>query len=360
MEQFRHRPDGVAERQAFAAPEKQSLLDITLEREHKPCIDAELADAGDAVAQAAYREAVETRHAAVRVSLGVGLECFLAPQIVFQPGCQHGAGGQASDAHEGDDVFRSRLRQYLLEVLVRIAFFGDGKRCADLHRSRAQLNQVAHFIVTIDAAGGNQWNTLALYTQVFEYIEYFCHCGFEVKARAINIFSTRRAQMAAGIARVFDHDRVRQTILAHPFFQYDVCAARIRQDGDQRHVGKIPRHVGQLERQARAHHNGVRAALACLAHICGMRIHRLHYVNRNRATPSRQRECAADLAIQCDEIGLIERGLVAAAVRRSEQIGVMMAQIDAGYRAHRAKFRDRAGQPVRRDADTHAALDDRQ
>ena len=72
----------AAERHGFRASEKQSLLDISLQCEGEPRIDAELPDRGDAIAQSAYREAVETRHAAPRIGFGVGLQRFLAAQIV--------------------------------------------------------------------------------------------------------------------------------------------------------------------------------------------------------------------------------------------------------------------------------------
>ena len=54
----------------------------------------------------------------------------------------------------------------------------------------------------------------------------------------------------------------------------------------------------------------------------------------------------ADFAVERDQIELVEFAPVGAAVGAFEQVGMMMAQIDAGNRAERARARDGAGQPV--------------
>jgi hypothetical protein len=166
--------------------------------------------------------------------------------------------------------------------------------------------------------------------------------------------------MAAGVARMFDHDGVGQAVLVQPFLEHDTAAARIGQYGNQRNAREIFRHVGKIERQTGAHHDGVRTALARLAHISGVRADGLHHVYRNRTVVLRKGERTPDFAVQRDEIRLIEPGFVAAAIGCGQQVRVMMAQIDAGDGAHRAELRHRTRQPVRRDADAHAALHDRQ
>jgi hypothetical protein len=72
----------------------------------------------------------------------------------------------------------------------------------------------------------------------------------------------------------------------------------------------------------------------------------------------------ADLAVECFEVGAVDRlpgGRAGADVRGARhQVRVVAPQVDRRDRAHGVLARDGPGQPVRGDADPHAALDDRQ
>src|SRR4029077_15432758 len=96
--ELRARPDRVPERKAFAAAEKQTLLDVAVEREREPRVDAELADGCNAVAQTAQGETIEAGHATPGISFGVRLQRLFGPQIVFEPWRQDRARGQSGDA----------------------------------------------------------------------------------------------------------------------------------------------------------------------------------------------------------------------------------------------------------------------
>ena len=91
-----------------------------------------------------------------------------------------------------------------------------------------------------------------------------------------------------------------------------------------------------------------------------MRVYRFHDVHRHQAVPRRDVECGLDFAIQCNEIEAVEFVLVAAVLCLLRQIGVVMAQINARDRTHRARVRHRTRQPMRRHAYPHAALHDGQ
>ena len=243
---------------------------------------------------------------------------------------------------------------------MRIAFLGHSKGRTDLHRRRSQFKQAAHFFATVDATGKNQRDALRFDAQRFEQIEDAGQHRRKIKPRVVDILGARCTQMAAGVTWMFDNDGVGQAVLAQPFFQHDAGAAHIRQNRHQGHVRKIPRHVGKIERQSRTHHDGMGTALAGLAHIGRMRVYRLHHVDCDGAPTLRQQECLLDLAIEGNQVYLIECGFVTLTLGLRQQIRVMMTQIDAGDGAHCTMARHRAGEPVRRDADTHAALNDRQ
>jgi hypothetical protein len=63
-----------------------------LYREREPRVDAELVDARNAVAQAAYRHEVEARHAARRIGLGVRLQRFFPPEVFLSQGVRTARG----------------------------------------------------------------------------------------------------------------------------------------------------------------------------------------------------------------------------------------------------------------------------
>ena len=98
----------------------------------KLLVDAKLADAGVAVAQAAMGQAVK-RHIAFFLEVGCGLELGLDAQVFVEPGRAHRARGQARHAHELHYVLRLGLGQHLLEGGRGVAFLGHGKGGAQLH-----------------------------------------------------------------------------------------------------------------------------------------------------------------------------------------------------------------------------------
>ena len=159
---------------------------------------------------------------------------------------------------------------------------------------------------------------------------------------------------------VLDDDGVGEALFAQPFPEHDTHASHVGQDRHQSDVRKILRQVRQVERQPRAHHDGVGAAGAALPHIGRILGDRFHHVDRDSAAAVRDFERHPDFTVERDQVESVEFVLVGASFGTLEKIGVMMAQVDAGNGAERACARDGAGQPVRRDAHAHAALHDRQ
>jgi len=167
-------------------------------------------------------------------------------------------------------------------------------------------------------------------------------------------------QVPAGVPWMLDDDGIRQFFLAHPFFQHDAHAACVRKYRNQGDTGKVTGQVGQVKRQARAHDDRVGAAHAGLAHVGGMRSDRFHDVDGNRAVAGGDIQGHADFTVQGDEIELVQHITVPASGGSLQQVRVMVAQVYARYRAQSAERGDIPGQPVRGNADTHAALDDGQ
>ncbi len=161
------------------------------------------------------------------------------------------------------------------------------------------------------------------------------------------------------MGRMFDDDRVGQAPLLHPLLQYECDAATV---GENRNQGDIVAlgHVRQVERQPRAHHDGISTVLAGDPHIVRVCIDRFHHVDGQHAAPFAQGAGRVNLACQRGEIGAFERRTIRIRPAQIDQIGVMMAQVNAGDRAKCALTRDAASQPVRRNANAHAALNDRQ
>ncbi|MCY1359143.1 hypothetical protein D9M69_457000 [compost metagenome] len=162
------------------------------------------------------------------------------------------------------------------------------------------------------------------------------------------------------MGRVLDHDGIGQPALLHPAAQHQADAARLGQDRDQRHLGVAGGQLGQVQRQPGAHHDGIGAAFARLAHQRGVRAYRLHHVDGDQPAAFRQRARGADLAVECLQVGGFDARLVAPATGARHQVGVVVAQVDAGDGAHAVFACHCAGKPVRRDADAHAALHDGQ
>ncbi|MCY1536892.1 hypothetical protein D9M68_723660 [compost metagenome] len=184
--------------------------------------------------------------------------------------------------------------------------------------------------------------------------------ALEVEAFIVDVIQARGAQVAAGVAGMFDHDGVGQPALLHPFLQHRGHAARLRQDGHERDLGEVGGHLGQVQRQAGAHHDGLGAAFARLAHQGGVVAHGFHDVHGDQTAALGRVEGRAHFAVQRFQVGAVYQFAVMAPFGLFEQIGVVMAQIDAGNGAHGVLAGNRAGQAVGGYADAHAALDDGQ
>ena len=122
----------------------------------------------------------------------------------------HRARGQARDAHELDDVLGTGAREHVLERGIGVALAGDRERGAELHRRGAHRDQLAHTLVRVDAAGGNERDRALVDALGAEERVRLRDHALEVEARIGQIVDASRAQVAAGVARVLDHDRVGQ------------------------------------------------------------------------------------------------------------------------------------------------------
>ena len=166
--------------------------------------------------------------------------------------------------------------------------------------------------------------------------------------------------MATGIAGVLDDDRVRQPVLARPFADDERYSSCVRQNRDQRDVGIVSGKLGQFKWQAGTHDDGVGTACARLPHGFLEGSDGAHHIDGQHAVACRNDLCGDNFAVQCDEIGVIDGGGVAAVARCVHQIGMAATQVDACYGSKRAQARHIAGQPVRGNAHAHAPLDDGQ
>lgn len=182
----------------------------------------------------------------------------------------------------------------------------------------------------------------------------------ELEARIGEILHPCRAQVAAGTTRVLDDDGIRHAAAAQPLAHRHGDAARVGEDGDEPDAGVVRRELRQVARQPRAHHEGLCAALAGLAHVRGVFGDRAHDVDRDHAAPAGDRERRAHLAVQRGEVGAVDRRLVPAAVGGGHQVGMEAAQIDRREGFRRAVRPDGAGQAMGGHAHAHAALHDGQ
>ena len=335
------------------------MLHVPGHRRSKVQVDAKLADFRNAVTQPAGGKAVKGK-GAVGARLGAARQHRQLLQIAGEPGRAHGARRQAGHAHEFDNVLGFCPGQHLLEVRVRVAFLCHGEGRADLHGAGAKGEQVAQLLRRIDAAGGNERHFFALYVQIAHQREGFFEHARELEARVGQVFDVRRTEVAAGVTRVLDDDGVGQTPLLEPFFQHDGNAARVRQDGNERHLRKAGGKIGQVQRQARTHDDGLRAGLAGLAHIVLVFGYRAHDIDGDHATAVGHGQCGADFTIEGGEVGAVDEVLVTHAVGGGHQVRMVAAQVDAGNGADRAEARHAAGKPVCGDAHAHAALHDGQ
>src|SRR5690606_31898101 len=130
----------------------------------------------------------------------------------------------------------------------------------------------------------------------------------EAESLVVQVGKLGCAQMSARMARMLDDHGGGQAALFKPFFQHDAHAARFGQNGDERDFLVVGCHVGQVDRQARAHDNGVRAAFASLFYQGGMVTYRFHDVDGDEPPPAGALAGSADFAVERHAVGLVDGG----------------------------------------------------
>ncbi|MNV60699.1 hypothetical protein D3C71_1531730 [compost metagenome] len=91
-----------------------------------------------------------------------------------------------------------------------------------------------------------------------------------------------------------------------------------------------------------------------------MAAHGFHDVHRHQAPALRRVQRGAHFAVQRKQVDAVDQVAVIALVGSFKQVGMVVAQINAGDGAHRVLAGHGARQPMRRHADAHAALHDGQ
>ena len=127
--------------------------------------------------------------------------------------------------------------------------------------------------------------------------------------------------------------------------------------------GKVLGQVGQVQRQARAHHQRVDAAGQRVVRIGLVFADGTHDVHRDQAAAAGDLARLGDFARHAHEVRGVDLRLGLGPhemARLLHQVRVMPAQVHRGDRAHRAEPGDGAGQAAGGDADAHAALYDGQ
>jgi hypothetical protein len=299
--------------------------------------------------------------------VGHALQPGFGREVVAQPGGQHGARGQAGDAGEFDHVLIARLGQHTLELDIGVALQRDGEGRTQLHGRCAQGLHARDVLEAADAAGRDQGH-LALKTRGAQEGQCLRNDVLEIETGVLQVGDLRRTQVPAGQARMLDHDGIGHALLAFPLAHHELHATRVGQDGHQQGLRVVAGQVGQVERQTRANHHRVDAALEGPRHGMAVFADRAHHVDGEQAAIAGECTRRADFARQRLEVGFID-GPLGGCRRRSaggqfaglfHQVGIEAPQVDRRDRAHRPQRGHAAGQAVRRDADAHAALNDGQ
>ena len=162
--------------------------------------------------------------------------------------------------------------------------------------------------------------------------------AFEIKARVIQVGHLGCAEMAAGETRMLNHDRVGQALFALPFLHDQLDPAGIAEDGDQGYLRMLARQVGQVERQTGANDDGLDAAFQRLGDLRGIFADGTHHVQSHQAAPLRAFPGTGDLALERDQIDLVDQLLGhsagAMALSPRHQVRMVPAQIDRAQRPH--------------------------
>ena len=291
-----HASNLLTKRQGADAAEKQAFFHITTQGGCQLIVDAELSPARQTVTQATLGQAVEV-FGAMRLVVHHGLQLAFNFQVGAQPRRGHGARRQAGNAGEFQHVVFFGLCQDALELGVGIAFFGHGKGRAELDGRRAERLQARNVFETANATGGDQGN-LFLNASGLQEFDRLRNDILEVKARVVQVGDPGRTQMTACQSRVLDHDGVRQALFALPFLDDQLNAARIGQDGNQCGLRMVLCQVGQVQRQAGAHHHGIDAALQCTTYRRGIFTDGAHHIDGQQAAALGQFACRADFPPQ--------------------------------------------------------------
>ena len=203
--------------------------------------------------------------------------------------------------------------------------------------SCTERDQLADLGRAVDAAGADDGDILVGDAKGLVSSQHARHGGGEIEAGITHVFWAGSAEVAAGEARMLDHDGVGQAVLAHPFLEQQRHAAGVGEDRDQRHVGEVGGQVRQIQRQAGPHHHRVGAVLAGTAHAIGVLGDRAHHVDGNRPAPVGNLLRQADLSGQGRQVGGLDAGPVTAAPGGGHQVWMEAPQVDAGDGAHRRR-----------------------
>ena len=329
-------------------------------------VDAELAPAGQAVAQAAMGQAIEGLGAA-RLGLGHRLQPGLDLEVGLEPGRGHRSRRQSGHAGELDQILIAGLGQHAFEFVAGIALEGHGKRRAQLNACAAQTLDARDVFAAADPARSDQWNP-PLQPSLPQKCQRFGDHAIEIEARVVQVGDLGRTQVTASQPGMLDHDGIGQTILAFPFLDDQCHAAGVAEDGHQQCLGMVGRQVGQVQRQPCAHHHHVDASLERALDVGCVVADRAHHVHRDQTTAARSGACGLDLAADSLQVrGIdLQPGVSIAANPRGQTLGaghqirMVSAQIHRAERAYPALSCHSASQTMRRHPYAHAPLDDRQ
>ena len=214
-----------------------------------------------------------------------------------------------------------------------VAFLGDCKGTAQLHGIGTQSLQARNVFKTAHASGRNQRDVL-LIPRVFEKLAHLWNHVFKVKPGVLQVGNLGGAQVTTRQARVFDHDGIRQALLALPLFHQQLHTARVGEDGNQRRLGVVFGQVRQVQWQAGAYHHGVNAALQRFGHVGGVLAHGAHHIDGQQAPSTGAGPGGLNFTVNGNQVGRIDARLGRIARRQLarlvHQVGVVAAQVHAG------------------------------
>ena len=246
---------------------------------------------------------------------------------------------------------------------MRVAFFCDRKRSAQLHRLHTQRLQPGNVIVAVDAPCRDQRDA-PLDAHGFEELQHQGHRHLKIKTRVLDIRNAGSAQMPARQTRVLQDDGVGQTPFFLPLLHHQLHAARVRQNGNQGHVRETGGQFRQVQRQTGPHHQRLRATFQRLTNMVGVAADRLHHVHRHNALAIGQGQRLFDLAVQSHQIGGVDGvarvRLFVQVPGLRHQVRVQPPQIHRRQGPHRTQSRHGSRQPPRRYTHSHTALQHRQ